>query len=127
MGQKCSKCGYLSKLVRANGDVCLACSLGWEKNGADAGMASLRALIECIPTAGGGSCWKCLACLRVKNQELKDSLLWEAEKVNNFTDAMAFYSDEKMFRSASGVGFTAPPLILSDKGKKARVALGLEA
>lgn len=126
MGNKCAKCGFISKLVRGDGDLCLACTLGWNKNGSDAGIASLRSLIECNPTAGG-SCWKCLACMRVKNQELKDSLLWEAEKVNKFTDALGFYSDEKMFRPADGVGYKAPALILSDKGKKARVALGLKA
>lgn len=127
MGQECEKCGYLSKLIRANGDLCVACSLGWEKSGADAGIASLRALIECIPSEGGGNCWKCLACMRVKNQELQDALLWEGEKVHNFSAALEFYSDENMFRPADGVGFTAPAPVISDKGKKAREALGLQS
>ncbi len=126
MGNKCAKCGILTKLAVKEGDFCLACTMGWHNDAPDAGIEGLRQLIECNPKVGERECGECLSCERGKTKGVKATLSSETEKVESLKKALAFYADPKVYIENKGPGFKGPQKVVSDCGKKARLALGLQ-
>ena len=125
MGNQCAKCGVPSKLAVEEGGLCLPCTMGWHKDGPDAGIAGLRELLECNPKAGEKECGECLSCEKEKRVIAEAALAGARKKVEPLKVALAFYADPKSHKVTQGRGFTSPPLVSGDAGKKARFALGL--
>lgn len=56
---------------------------------------------------------------------LRASIEREQENNRKLTKALSFYGNEMAYRAKDGAGFTSSPEIVKDKGKTARIALGL--
>ncbi len=126
MGNNCAKCGTPSKLVVEKGDNCLPCTMGWHKDGPDAGTAGLRELIECNPKAGERQCGECLSCEKEKRVIVEAALAGEREKIHPLRVALTFYADKKAYAVTKGKGYKGPQQVVIDCGKKARGALGIQ-
>ena len=126
MDLKCANCGIATKFAVKEGDKCLACAMGWHKDGPDAGIAGLRALIECNPKQGERECGECMSCQKEKRVISEAVLVSERKTVQILRDALAFYADPKWYIENKGPGFKGPQPVVTDQGKKARLALGLQ-
>ena len=106
--KKCKQCEQPSRLVSADGDLCLGCTVGPDGSPEEKLGRMQTLLVEC--PADQPPCKRCNACLRAK--------------LGAQNGALEYYADRRVYTAQKQIGYVAEAAVLMDAGQKARMALG---